>query len=161
MKQLLAVYIFTAIFFTGCKDATDLSEPERKEVISNVKEMLYQYNADIKAKGLHAEFDYIDNSPGFFWVPPGAAGPQPFDTIITMIGRNAARLKQVNNTFDTLIVIPITMRLAQYSARIHSIATDTAGGQTTTSLVETGLVVKRKNGWKLLSGQTSVCNSPQ
>lgn len=161
MNKWAAIFLLSAIVATGCKDATDLSEPERKHVISDVKEMLYQCNADVKAKGLHSEFDYIDNSPGFFWVPPGAAGPQPFDTIISMVGRNAARLKQVNNTFDTLIVIPITMRLAQYSARIHSIATDTAGAQTTTSLVETGLVVKRKNGWKLLSGQTSVCNDQQ
>lgn len=158
--RLLFIVTFMSLAILGCKDSSDMSAPEQKEVESEVKDMLYKYCADIKTKGLQAEFDYIDNSKGFFWVPPGAIGPLPFDTIITMISHNASRLKQVNNTFDTLVVTPLSLRLAQYSARVHSIITDTAGKQNIINLVETGLVIRRKDGWKLLSGQTSVCNMP-
>lgn len=161
MNKWAFFFLSWSVAAIACKDSSDMSEPERKKVIGDVTDMLYQYNANIKDKGLQSEFEYIDNSPGFFWVPPGATGPQPLDTIISSISHNATRLKLVNNTFDTLVVIPLTIRLAQYSARIHSIVTDTGGHQTTTTLVETGLVVKRKNGWKLLSGQTSVCNPIQ
>ncbi|GAA4462135.1 hypothetical protein GCM10023093_08130 [Nemorincola caseinilytica] len=145
------------LLLAACKDHTALSERQRAEVSGEVKTMLYKYCADVKARGLHAEYDHIDNSGEFFWVPPGATAPLCFDTVISMIGRNAGMYKDVNNTFDTLVVTPLTTRLAAYSARIRSATTDTAGKYVVVYLVETGTVIKRKNGWKLLCGQTSVC----
>ena len=108
------------LLVVACKDATSLSERERAEVKDEVKAMLYKYCADVTARGLHAEFEYIDNSSAFSWVPPGARAPLPFDTVISMIGRNAARFRKVNNSFDTLVVTPFTTQLAAYSARIRS-----------------------------------------
>lgn len=160
MKKWLLIPVLTATALAGCRDAITLSERKRTEVETEVKTMLYKYCADVKERGLHAEYDYIDNSGQFFWAPPGATAPLPFDTVISMISRNAAVYKQVSNTFDTLSVTPLTGSLAAYSARIRSMCTDTAGTQTIVHLVETGIVIKRPQGWKLFCGQTSVCNPP-
>lgn len=158
MKYLLLILLPVTIF-TACMDATDMPDKMREKVRGEVKTMLYKYCADVKEKGLHAEFEHIDNSGEFYWIPPGATAPLPFDTIIAMIGHNAALFKDVNNTYDMLVVTPLSKKLAAYTARIRSATTDTTGKYSVVILTETGVVIKRKTGWKLLCGQTAVADT--
>jgi hypothetical protein len=157
--QKIILILLMALGLAACRNQTELSEREETKVRDEVKAMLYKYNDAVREQGLQAEFAYIDNSDRFFWVPPGATAPLPFDTVLAMISRNAGQMRLVNNSFDMLTVTPLTSMLAAYSARIRSATTDVQGRDTVLSLVETGMVIKRKEGWKLLCGQTGICNT--
>lgn len=135
-----------------------LSESERKEITKEVHTILSDYYNDIRASGLMAEFKYLDNSKEFFWVPPGFTSPISYDSVESIIKRNAPLLKSVENSFDTLMIIPLSKSLASYSGRLQSVVIDTAGNQSKTTMMETGVLIKRGDGWKLLSGQTSLIN---
>lgn len=53
-------------------------------------------------------------------------------------------------------LIPLSREIATYNARLSSTVIDTSGIVSRVSMVESGVLVKRKEGWKLLSGQTSI-----
>jgi hypothetical protein len=129
---------------------------QKGTVMVDVQQTLEQYYADIKKEGLLAEFKYLDSSENFFWVPPGYNRALSYDSIAAIIKWIAPSLKSVENSFDTLRIIPLSEELATYTGRLRSVSTDTSGKVTTTQLVETGILIKRPAGWKLLSGQTSV-----
>ena len=155
------VKYFTILFFSlallSCRqNSTSQTELDRNGIVNSVKLTLDNYYSDIKKNGLTAEFKYLDNSPDFFWVPPGYTNSISYDSVVTVLKQNAPKYKLIENSFDTLSIIPLTEELASYTGRLSSKMTDTSGNMMTFSLVETGILVKRKNGWKLLSGQTSI-----
>jgi hypothetical protein len=133
-----------------------LTSLEEEDVINSIRQTLNNYYADIKKEGLTAEFNYLDNSPDFFWVPPGYSTAISYDSVAKILKQNAPLFRSVDNSFDTLRIIPLDKQVAIYTARIRSTITDTKGVVTIMSLVETGVLIKRNDGWKLLSGQTSV-----
>jgi hypothetical protein len=57
-----------------------------------------------------------------------------------------------------LKIIPLSKELASYTGRLNSTIVNKLGKVMTFSLVETGVLIKRKDGWKLLNGQTSILN---
>jgi hypothetical protein len=117
---------------------------------------LDSYYNDIRKLGLTAEFKYLDNSSEFFWVPPGYSDAIAYDSVVTILKQNAPKYKSIDNSFDTLRIIPLSRELATYTGRLHSTMTDTADRIITFSLVETGILIKRPDGWKLLNGQTTI-----
>jgi hypothetical protein len=131
-------------------------EAEKKLIIDSITQTLNTYYDDIRAEGLIAEFRYLDNSAEFYWVPPGFSVAISYDSVASIIKQNAPLLKSVDNKWDTLRIDPFSHELATYTGRLHSIVTDTAGHVSETSLIETGVLIKRPDGWKLLSGQTAV-----
>lgn len=133
-----------------------LTEKDRDEISAEVKEMLLNYVSDIKEKGLTAEFDYLDNSSDFFWAPPGYGRAISYDSIATILTTNADHFESIENSYDSLSIIPLKNDLAAYTAIITSTVIDVDGSESTVRLIETGVVIKRNNGWKLLSGQTSL-----
>ena len=133
-----------------------LTEKDRAEISAEVKEMLLNYVSDIKEKGLTAEFDYLDNSSDFFWAPPGYGRAISYDSIASILKTNAEHFESIENSYDSLSIIPLKNDLATYTATITSVMIDAEGTESTVRLVETGVVIKRNNGWKLLSGQTSL-----
>ena len=81
-----------------------------------------------------------------------------YDSMAAVLTLNAPKFVSVENTLDTLRIIPLTTALATYTAKLRSVMRDTAGNVSSVNLIETGVVIKRKDGWKLLSGQTSLLN---
>jgi hypothetical protein len=141
----------------SCHDRNaDLREEDRAKISEEVKDMLLNYAFDIKEKGLTAEFDYLDNSSDFFWAPPGYGRAISYDSVANILKTNADHFRAIENSYDSLSVIALKNDLAIYNALITSSVIDTEGSKSTVHLVETGVVIKRKNGWKLLSGQTSL-----
>jgi len=69
---------------------------------------------------------------------------------------NAPVFSSIENVWDTLRVDPLTREYATYTGKFHGTMTDTTGGVTIVAGIETGVVVKRKDGWKLLRGQSSL-----
>ena len=145
----------------SCSQPETLSETERAEIILATKETLTNYYNDIRKEGLRAEFRYLDNSKEFFWVPPGYASPISYDSVAAILNQNAPLFKSIDNSFDTLILIPLSRGLVTYTGRLHSVTIDMTEKSDTITLIETGILIKRKDGWKLLSGQTSMVAAKQ
>jgi hypothetical protein len=156
LRNLLWLIVVLAMQSCSVSDRSGLKDPERLAIERDIRSTLNRYYADIKKTGLTAEFAYLDSSDQFFWVPPGSRTPLSYDSVVAFLKVNAPRYTSVKNSFDTLRIIPLTRELATYTAAVHSAMTDTAGTTSQFSLIESGVLVKRKEKWKLLSGQTSI-----
>lgn len=151
------VYPLCIIILAGCKDEKGgLATDDALKVESEVRLLFDHYFEAIRKGGLTAEFQYLDQSSDFFWVPPGYENPISYDSVAAVLTLNAPRFVSVENTSDTLRIIPLTTALASYTAKLRSVMKDTSGNISSVNLIETGVVIKRKDGWKLLSGQTSL-----
>ncbi|MDH3708924.1 MAG: nuclear transport factor 2 family protein [Cyclobacteriaceae bacterium] len=124
-------------------------------VIEEVTEMLHQYHQAIEEGGLETEFDYLDDSDDFFWVPPGFKSALDYDSVAIILRANDKSIEKIVLTWDSLHVTPLRSDLAQYYGTINSSVIDTAQMTTESLLIETGLIIKRADGWKLLSGQSA------
>ena len=133
-----------------------INNRDLEHVKAEVRETLDDYAADIRAKGLTAEFKYLDSSEQFFWVPPGYTSALTYDSVRAIISKNANAFKLVNNSWDTLRIIPLTKELANYTGVLQSDMTLQNDSVMHYRMIETGILIKRESGWKLLSGQTSV-----
>lgn len=142
-----------ALFLLLSCSQTDKSQGDvQKEIRSTID----NYYNDIRKEGLLAELKYLDSSKQFFWVPPGYLNYAGYDSIAAAIRRNAAFLKSVDNRYDSLLIVPLTKDHAQFVMRTVSTTVDATGDTVKTAFIESGVMVKRKDGWKFLSGQTSV-----
>jgi hypothetical protein len=156
---LKSIIIGFSMVLVSCeKDHGSLTPSEKKTIIESIARILDNYYADIGREGLKAELRYLDSSNDFFWVPPGYATSISYDSVVTILTQNAPAFQSVINSWDTLRIIPINRDLATYTGRLHSTMTDTTGKVSQYNLIETGILVRRKEGWKLLSGQTSIVN---
>ena len=152
-------YVLFIIILTGCKgEQSRLSADEAFKVNSDVRQLFDHYFEAIRKGGMTAEFDYLDHSADFFWVPPGYENPISYDSVVAVLTLNAPGFVSVENTFDTLRIVPLSTSLATYTPKVLSVMKDTAGNVSSVLLIETGVVVKRSDGWKLLNGHTSLLN---
>src|SRR5512139_1122758 len=152
MRYILSVLCLAC----SCNTQSELSQEARTRVASEIRTMLQRYDDEVRANGLLSEFAYLDSSDDFFWVPPGYSLPLSYDSVSTILRRNAGGLRMVDNMRDSLLVIPHSEFLATLTGALTSRIEGTTGNVTTVRLIETGLAVKRPEGWKLLSGQTTV-----
>lgn len=130
--------------------------PAELQTADGAEKALNDYYAAVSRDGLMAEFAYLDSSEAFFWVPPGYTAAIGFDSVASVIRRNANQWRHIEIRFDTVAVHLTGPHTATYSGRLHAVMTDTAGELTDIHLVETGTMIRRSDGWKLLCGQTSL-----
>lgn len=126
------------------------------DVRNEIKTTFDNYYNDIRKEGLIAEFKYLDSSAQFFWVPPGYLNYAGYDSVASAIRKNATALKSVDNRYDSLLIIPLTDNYAQFVVRTISATVDATGDTFKTAFIESGVMVKRKDGWKFLSGHTTI-----
>ncbi|MFA6517964.1 MAG: nuclear transport factor 2 family protein [Bacteroidia bacterium] len=148
------IVLVTLLLTLSCERSKPFSDEDRKRIVNEVTQMLHDYQEAVADSGLTAEFAYLDSSSDFFWVPPGFSGPIDYDSVSKILKQNAPLFKSIESTYDTLRVVPLSKRIATYTAQLQSTMTDTSGKALQYTLVETGVVIKRENGWKLVSGQT-------
>lgn len=153
MNRLILFLI--CVVSASCSGTAPWTEVEKAAVVEDVRAMLDNYYRDIRASGLTAEFKYLDSTSEFYWVPPGFKTSISFDRVAAILRTSAPAFSKVDNHFDTLQITPLSPDYATYTGRLISHMTDTAGQTNTYYLMETGVVVRRQNGWKLLHGQTS------
>jgi hypothetical protein len=151
MKYL---FILPALYLISCSQSG--SSGSNDNVRSEIKTTFDNYYNEIRTQGLTAEFKYLDSSAQFFWVPPGYLNYAGYDSIAAAIKRNAGSLKSIDNRYDSLLIIPLSEKYAQFAVRTISTSVDVAGDTTQIAFIESGVMVKRKDGWKFLSGQTSL-----
>lgn len=153
-------FILSSFLFVSCTQQqhppTPLTPTQKTTLTKEITQTLNNYYTSIKQQGLTAEFAYLDSSADFFWVPPGYSVAISYDSVAAVLRQNAPKFQSIENSFDTLRIIIINAELATYTGKLHSTMIDTSGNTATFSLVETGVMIKRKNGWKLLSGQTAL-----
>ena len=121
--------------------------------------MFDEYHDAIHKEGLRGEFHYLDSSENFFWAPPGYAVALSYDSIRAILIQNDKALATAKLHWDTLQIFPLSSRLATYTGVVNCAMTDTSGATTNARVLESGVVVKRNDGWKLLSGQSLALQS--
>lgn len=152
---VIAVMMF---FCVSCKTTVEhgSSISNNNKLIEEIRSSLINYNIDVGKEGLLAELKYLDSSANFFWVPPGYQSALNYDSVVTVLRENAPKLKSLNRKWTSLKIIPHTNTLASFVGTIKVVMVDINGSENTSSLIESGLMIKRSAGWKLLNGQTSI-----
>ena len=156
IRLALIIFVVTNLISLGCRQPDELAEAQRKNIIDTVTQTLRNYYNDMDKKGLLTEFNYLDSSKEFYWLPPGYSAAIDYNAVAAAIRANAADYQSIKIEWDTLSVDALSNKLARYTGRLRSKWTDTTGKSMNLTFVETGLLIKRDNGWKLLSGQTAI-----
>lgn len=144
---------------------TSCGSPPPKENLSKDKvrleatNMLYEYHNAIENGGLTAEFQFLDHSADFFWVPPGYTSKLSYDSVYNILTANDKALSSIVLQWDTLEVFPLSNEIATFTGRVTGRMKDTAGQISRTAIIESGTLIKRTDGWKLLSGQSALLNT--
>jgi hypothetical protein len=154
MRIVAATFIVLLSFFGCDKKSQGLTQNDRVRVTQEVTEMLNTYAKAVQKNGLIAEFDFLDNSEDFFWIPPGYTSPLNYDSIRAILERNSNVITSSVFRHNSLLIVPLSKRLASYSSNVFCVMTDTSGAVNEFRLLETGTLIKRPDGWKLLNGQT-------
>ncbi|MFN8397857.1 MAG: hypothetical protein U0176_24785 [Bacteroidia bacterium] len=141
----------------GCQSPKSKFDAKARErVVSESREALYDYHANICKEGLLAEFAYLDSSADFHWRPPGTEVELGYDSVSKAIRLNANAIDSTCGHWVSLEVEAVAWDTARYSG-ILEIWTRMANAETSmVRLLEEGLMVKRKEGWKLQSGRTEL-----
>ena len=149
MRQIRYItIILTLISCNGIKKSNDL---DKESVVEDVYQMLHDYHKDISNEGLTAEFKYLDQSPDFFWVPPGYKNALSYDSVKNILETNAKAFRSVEFHWDTLQLFSLSSEIVTYSGIVGGFLIDTAGVESMISIIESGTIIKREDGWKLLS----------
>lgn len=156
MRYFIPVAFLALLNLGACQKPDSLTASEKEAIRSGVQQMLEDYCADIRVGGLSAEFKYLDASPDFFWVPPGYSSWLSYDSVAAILKQRARAYRSVDNRWETLRVDPLAHEYASYTGKLQGTTIDTAGSVIKYTLLETGIVVKRKEGWKLLRGHSSL-----
>lgn len=152
MKNYFIALNFFMLFSCAQNDKKVVNDDVQKEVKSTID----NYYKELRKDGLVSELKYLDSSSQFFWVPPGYMNYANYSVIAAAIKRNAALLKSIDNRYDSLLIIPLTNDYAQFVMRTVSTTIRADGDSIKSAFIESGVMVRRKDGWKFLSGQTSV-----
>ena len=151
------ISIIMCLAFTACKQYPKTLTENEKEVIRNeIKVMFKKYGAAVQEKGLLGEFDYLDDSDDFYWVPPGYNSALSHDSVKSILTTNSKLYKSVKFNWIDLSIFPLSEKLVSYTGSIQSTMIDMNGKQNIIKMLESGLVIKRNDGWKLLSGQSRI-----
>lgn len=151
----MAGLLIPLLFVFACNQK-ELSLTEKAAISNEITEVLNRYTRAIGQDGLLAEFSFLDSSSDFYWIPPGYTSALQYDSIKAIISGIAPGIKSMNNTYHSIQVFPYSATYAGYTAHVNSNSVDTGGNTYTTNLLESGTMIKRKNGWKLLAGHTSL-----
>ncbi len=155
MLRTIASQILSIFTLSACSHAPEQAIRDHSQTKAEVLEMFDNYHRDISQKGLKGEFKYLDNTEDFFWVPPGFTSALSYDSVRGIVEQNAGMFQSVKFQWDTLQLFPLSDQIVNYTGISSGTMVDTAGNTMEISLIETGIVIKREDGWKLLSGQTA------
>ena len=158
MNPLMLIF---CVVLLSCQEQSVQVEINKPQVVSEVTTMFNNYHEAIKQKGLTGEFPYLDNSSDFYWVPPEFSSALNYDQVCAILTQNAPAMKSVSFHWNSLTIHPLTNEIASFTGVVSGVTVDTSGNEQSMSLIESGTVIKRKDGWKLLCGQTSLLPAPK
>ncbi len=153
MKLIRLFTLLLPILFFSCKKEPSKTL-DKSQVISEIETMFDAYHEAIKQNGLPAEFDYLDDSDDFFWVPPGYKSAIKYDSIKTILIQNNKSIQSISFEFEALEIFPLSSEIANYSGIVKGEMIDTSQTISNFKIIESGTLIKRADGWKLLNGQS-------
>ena len=154
MKLLIVCCAFLLTTVFSCKQSTKKPSLNKEQITNDVLKMFDNYHNAIKANGLVAEFEYLDKSSDFFWVPPGYSSALSYDSVKSILIQNSKIISGIEFTWDTLQVFPLSQTIANYSGIVNGLMTDSTALKSEFKILESGTLIKREDGWKLLNGQS-------
>jgi hypothetical protein len=98
----------------------------------------------------------MDSSDAFFWVFPPDTGAVSRAMLADGLRTELESYPSIEGRWLSLRVEPLTATLASYTGVFEQVATTVGGDVVTTHGIETAVVVLRDDGWKFLSGQTTL-----
>ncbi len=153
---LAGVVASIIILGSNCQVRSNGASTFDKIVIDReVRKMFDDYHQAIRDQGLLGEFNFLDTSDDFFWVPPSYETALNYDSVFSIINQSAAGYLEVRFHWDTLQIFTLTPELANFSGIVSGYLLDTAGRKSVVRIIESGTTIKRLDGWKLLSGQSA------
>ncbi len=123
---------------------------------AEVRTMLADYAEAQRQNGVLGELPFLDTTDAFFWVPPGYTKAINGDSVRAVLQKFAPSIRSVDGHWLALDVHPLNDSIAVYTGRLRATNISIAGDSTTHELLETGVVARRVDGWKLLGGHTTV-----
>ena len=153
MKLISLISLF--LILISCQFNTKNDKFDTNVVSTEARLMLENYHKDINQYGLMSEFKYLDSTKNFFWIPPGYKTPLDFDSVRSILTKTSKSLKTVFFKMEDLKLHPLSKKYVNYSATIEGHIVDTSGNKSEVSIIESGILVKREDGWKLFSGQSA------
>lgn len=123
--RTIVIIISSIYVLSSCRQSSELTASEKREISEEVQTMLGHYFEDINKEGLLSEFRYLDNSPDFFWVPPGYSTSISYDSVAVILKATAPALRSIDYKWETLRIIPLSAELATFTQIIQGVFTDT------------------------------------
>ena len=149
--------VLILLVLSACGTPPDtFTEADQHRVTAEVTSLLHAYLDAMREGGLEAEFAFLDSTDAFFWVPPGYDSWISFDSVAAVLRATAPTLRSMDYRWQSLRIDPISQDRAIYTGTLSGVLTDTSGQATILSMIETGTVIRREDGWKLLNGQSAV-----
>ncbi|MEZ5059583.1 MAG: nuclear transport factor 2 family protein [Saprospiraceae bacterium] len=140
--------LIPAAFFSCAENYNPLKIKEE------ATQMLDDYHEAISKESLLGEFAFLDSSEQFFWVPPGYTKALTYEEVALFLRKNSANFSAIDFKWDQLDVYPLSNEIATYTGLLSGSMTDTSGQVSPVKMIESGTLIKRKDGWKLLCGQS-------
>lgn len=145
-------------FCIACTPKQKHIEPDsfdKEKVTQEIKETLKNYFDDMNNEGLLSEFKYLDSSEDFFWVPPGFNKRLNYAETRSVIEDNAPQMLNIDNQWKSIEIHALSNNFATYTGVVSAKYNDTANMPHNYELIETGVLIKRGDNWKILCGQTA------
>ena len=105
MKHLIPLLILSLAM--ACSPQSESQNFDKEAVAADINRMFDAYHEALNTEGILAEFDYLDTSEDFFWVPPGYSSALTYDSIKTIITQNDILLDSVHFEWESLKVNPM------------------------------------------------------
>jgi hypothetical protein len=157
----LILVIAAAIWSTQACNTGTMSKRQSARIATEAEAMLRDYHTQLAQHGLAAEFKFLDSTDQFSWHPAGYNGPINFDSVATTLRQLDDFYTSIQSKWDTLSIIPVSDTMATYTGEFTTKMTDVTGITDTYVMQETGTLIKRPDGWKMLTGKTTMINRIQ
>ena len=155
MKHLFFIcFLAVAVQSVYCQQQATLTQSQRAAIRDSVTQLKYRVWDEVRAKHFEGTLNCFDDSPEFFWVFTPDTTIILHDVFVAMLKGAFQDYRSIDVVWDRIHVEPLTNQYAVYTGKYHVTYIDTSGKVFKAIGVETGIVVHRPTGWKILNGQT-------
>jgi len=117
--------------------------------------MMKSLVSDLNTDGIQSQLKYLDNSDKFQYTFLNSGKIYDYEELKKQLEISSSTDYKVNLSFDEFKITPLSDKLVSYSL-ILSGYERIDGQNSDISLVETGTLIRRNDGWKIINAQTTV-----
>ena len=155
-RSALTFTLMCLLPLISCQRSTDLTEAQRRAVIQGVQQMAVQFFDDVRTHNADAIIAHMDSSDAFFWVFPPDTTLHSRATLAAGLRTDLDAYPSIEGRWLRMRVEPLTATIAVYTGVFEQVGTTLEGEIFTTRGIESATVILRDDGWKFLSGQTTL-----